>query len=736
MECGNASLLKLSRLISRSLCLSGSGRYATLLARNKTLVLDYLYYSASNELEMFEGGSVAEGTLTSGSDADRMIVVPDVVVEMSEEKKDDLKKTGHVFLLDTRACNPGYARLHPLHLADKNNPLFDGYGVDIQEILEETTEGVFLSSEKFADFFISVPHHHGLSTAYYRHGPCATAEHVDTHGFIEGKPGISKETDIAHALVCVEWPIEAKEWITRRRLHNWPTQSMIKIISNKKCYVVPIGNPESEYHSLEWRISYLLSERELVWSFNDTQLNCYFILKKLHKLYFDKLAPDQLSSYHMKTTVFWLSEEKGLSMWFQENLLVCVETCLDRLYDCIQKRQLHHYFNCHVNLFGHKFQNDHLRKQILEKIQEVRTNISANVLNCLPPEWKWPTMWEDLSSETCSFAKLGNEFEILENAFPTTRKANEAYHLYRVMFNLLLQVTTDYLDARWILRQLTAFENNPPVGIYSLFIEMTKIFLDLRFAMAYFREITVHEDEEFQTYIESQPISSKDMTVMVSHASRMDGMSGELYLATIYQFLGDYSMSTTIVNRVLDKHRYLIYSGWCSTYRSIHLTGDGLSKQVPGIKLQGEEGRTHAAYDVIFSYKDVHCVPYPLKFECALAEFDSDDFIVMHPCIYANFLLCYGQYASKNFSTFKNNLKILQMSVDESKGGLERHHALNILAYCYLLNGNFVKAFEYFKESFQETEHSKVSNAAAFHIAIILLNRFENSSMTKIQTGP
>lgn len=49
--------------------------------------------------------------------------------------------------------------------------------------------------------------------------------------------------------------------------------------------------------------------------FYDTQLQCYLLKKKMMKKYIEPAVSDELSSYHLKTIVFWQSEERGMFIW-------------------------------------------------------------------------------------------------------------------------------------------------------------------------------------------------------------------------------------------------------------------------------------------------------------------------------------------------------------------------------------------------------------------------------------
>jgi hypothetical protein len=83
-------------------------------------------------------------------------------------------------------------------------------------------------------------------------------------------------------------------------MNGWPSKSILSQVRILQIYVVPVGNHESGQYSLESRLSFISIERELVWSFNETQFHCFFILKYITKCNFVPLAPEELSTYHLK----------------------------------------------------------------------------------------------------------------------------------------------------------------------------------------------------------------------------------------------------------------------------------------------------------------------------------------------------------------------------------------------------------------------------------------------------
>ncbi|XP_070560246.1 nucleotidyltransferase MB21D2-like [Ptychodera flava] len=120
--------------------------------------------------------------------------------------------------------------------------------------------------------------------------------------------------DCALALVCKEWPSIAKKWETRDR--KWPASDVINAIIVAGCHVVPKSYPgEGGDECLQWRLSFSLAERTLAHTFTEKQRMFYLVVKKIWRMYLKE--PKVLSSYHMKTTMFWVSEQTPAEKWTQ-----------------------------------------------------------------------------------------------------------------------------------------------------------------------------------------------------------------------------------------------------------------------------------------------------------------------------------------------------------------------------------------------------------------------------------
>ena len=164
-------------------------------------------------------------------------------------------------------------------------------------------------------------------------------------------------TDNVPSIHCPFWPNEAEEWIHRSRNFDWPTASVISSIIEFGCHLVPIGHPLSDMKLMEWRISFSMAERELVWSFNHVQMQCYAIMKVLLKEFIKvKCSPQNqvLCSYFIKTFLFWRYEATELNFWHAENLREWVKYLLSEFCKCVQEGVLQHYFIPKFNLLSIK----------------------------------------------------------------------------------------------------------------------------------------------------------------------------------------------------------------------------------------------------------------------------------------------------------------------------------------------------------------------------------------------
>ncbi|VDI17660.1 Hypothetical predicted protein [Mytilus galloprovincialis] len=251
-------------------------------------------------------GSKAEGLDMPGSDLDIMLVSKEHIVhETIPQFENKLHHSNIISLIiDYDNAQPGFVLLK-VHYG----PQFD---LDDNSILR--SEGGFFFSSKL--YLQNLAFKYPCSNV---NGPC-----------LSNKDG---DLDVAHSLKCQKWPSVAKKWLNRHRSSDWPSAYLISKIVKEPVLLVPIGSKSNlgEGHPLEWRISFSIQEKKLIYTWNHTQMMCYALLKILLNDILKKnpKISDLLCSYFLKTVMFWLSEEVDTTWWTPANLPDCFVACLD-----------------------------------------------------------------------------------------------------------------------------------------------------------------------------------------------------------------------------------------------------------------------------------------------------------------------------------------------------------------------------------------------------------------------
>ena len=167
----------------------------------------------------------------------------------------------------------------------------------------------------------------------------------------------SQATDQVWCIHCDFWPIVATEWLHRPRQFGWPSLRDIDAIKNFGCHLVPIGHPHSYFKFMEWRLSFSIAEKLLVWSFNHVQIQCYAVMKLVLKEFIKvKCNPENqvLCSYFVKTFFFWQFEKTDVHFWQKDNFGNCIAYLLRQFFQCLREGVLRHYFIPGFNLLSVK----------------------------------------------------------------------------------------------------------------------------------------------------------------------------------------------------------------------------------------------------------------------------------------------------------------------------------------------------------------------------------------------
>ena len=117
------------------------------------------------------------------------------------------------------------------------------------------------------------------------------------------------------------------------------------------CFVVGVGHSSSREQHIEWRLSFSLQERLLMFSLNPTQHKCYVLLKMIKKDIIKAEIGECISSYHCKTCLFYAIEVTPAAIWRPDNLVCCVRLCLMILLTWVVNGVCPNYFIPSENMF-------------------------------------------------------------------------------------------------------------------------------------------------------------------------------------------------------------------------------------------------------------------------------------------------------------------------------------------------------------------------------------------------
>ena len=334
----------------------------------------------NNNINTYYTGSKSEGLELPGSDHDFMYDMNTRYgIEVSESAQDLVQSTrNNKLLVVTDNVPQAFVMLRYVRLTERH--------------LLNMRENVYLENQLFMEFTS------GFKLETYRlQGPSVEVwnEYDDTS---------QSGRDNVPSIYCNFWPTSAAEWTDRPRQYGWPSQQDRENIEAFGCHLVPVGHPLSAKKSLEWRLSFSIAERMIVWSFNHAQLHCYAImkllLKELIKTNCTEKQKNVLCSYFIKTFLFWQFETTSTSFWLRKNLASCILYLFHEFYKCIETGVLRHYFVPRFNLLEIKLTLD-TQRELLHIFGNIIESGLSILGQCASLSRVWPKLYE-----TCFRSRL------------------------------------------------------------------------------------------------------------------------------------------------------------------------------------------------------------------------------------------------------------------------------------------------------------------------------------------
>ena len=602
-------------------------------------IRDHLSYS--KQFSVITSGSFGEGLEMKGSDIDTMYVVRDVhVYEDINKVRFNSGETS--FVMDMDDCKLGFTQLR---LVQCNHPY-------ILELCKQVGNSFYLSNELLKSHFMEEL---GMHTII--HGPCVS----DMNGF----------NDFAKCFLSREWISPAHKWIKRPN-NSWPSSEIKSKIIHHGVLFVPIGCKGSKNEDIEWRFSFSVGEKLLIYSFTHVQLICYALMKILLK---DVIDSDDdckgfLCSYYIKNIIFWVSEELPLSIWRAENLISCFMRCFERLLYCVEYSMCPHYFIPGINMFENKIEGN--EQQVLLG----RLNVLYSY------GWRCILLSEQLSK-------------------------------YRVISNNRLSASNDrmeYIKSMLCSKSVgIALEGEEKIS-FTRYCQSPKLISYLHYFMSFrysgeAQYISVGGRNRNKTQYNQYRTCLSYLLYNLHH----DSVSGWLMLASFYYRMKHYNTALHIVSYAVSK----------CTPEKVYYEENLSNEHYTLIKTKTIQSMIITRVLKLLLVRTVHFIPQstliPEELELEVAHFPY----ILSPVVYSHFLSFLCHYHLNNVNQCYSALADLQLTISEDYfilNNRQRSNSYNCLGVAYVL----IRNHEMAECSFlQAIELDTTNNCASQRLSMI-----------------
>ena len=650
-------------------------------------IQDYIW--SIDGKDMYYTGSRSEGLNLPGSDDDYMIDINNPFdIEVSESAHDLVQSAStNKLLIITDNVPPAFVMLKCITLQN-------------QDLLRSTVNfgvDVYFSSLQF----LSLPcwlEYESESHTKRIQGPSIEVwhEYMDTS---------QSGRDNVPSIRCTFWLTSAAEWKDRPRHYGWPSQNDKEYIEQFGCHLVPVGHPLSARKSLEWRLSFSIAERTLVWSFNHTQLQCYAVMKIILKEFVKANCAEKhksvLCSYFIKTFLFWKFEKMEQSFWQKANLSECITYLLLEFYSCIQTGVLRHYFVSRFNLLEIKLTPD-AQVELLKIFGKV---IEAGI---------------SIIGHTKSLSRVFSNFIVITDRRHCEMRTTEI--IKRRVFDsdsiTIGSMDSDMIDFIRVQQDWLSLES-----LFTAFLRLSSDISSTSLAMFTVRHLCllILVRKLFNFSYQSNKNLYCCMASLNKNVLGKNLSSSKLWLATFLLQRGDYDGSLQHVNGVLSSiPPYALYysGGFRSGEYSKQLFLDRYSGRNTDILCRAKEAWL---FDMHFTHSEYSFVPRAIQI--GLDHCDPRIGFKISPFAFAYYLMfmCYhglGQYDNRDRAL----RQLVDIANDKERRGVYRHHSNNIAGHCMLSAGNVDMARNVFLESARLTRSAKSIdkyNAAHKYLTIL-----------------
>lgn len=320
-------------------------------------IMDKINVFGDKDSISVSSGSLPEGFDLEGSDEDVTVFLKNI--DVIPAKTELTKSEGNLkVFMEVDREHKRYVSLY-LHEEEESFVMAKGDSehtelLYVKNSLEHVKGKCILSSSRFREQFIRP----GLCN----HGPCLT----------------DGEHDFAFGLHGSVWPEIAKRRLLASEKKQWITEAFAADLLSEGCIYVPVGpqvvEPQDIASQTLWRMSFVMAEKRFVRAMNHIQFLCYGLLKiVLKERIANQLTDNIISSYILKTCLFWLIEESDNDeqVWNQDHLYSCFLRCISKLIDWVEACNCPNYIVPSNNMFFGKVTTSN-KSAILKILLEVK----------------------------------------------------------------------------------------------------------------------------------------------------------------------------------------------------------------------------------------------------------------------------------------------------------------------------------------------------------------------------
>ena len=477
---------------------------------------------------------------------------------------------------------------------------------------------------------------------------------------------------------CSFWPSVASEWVDRTRASGWPSEDAINKIVDFGFHLVPIGYPHSPMKMMEWRISFSVAERLLVWSFSHTQLQMYAILKLILKEFIKPKCSTEnyvLCSYFIKTFLFWKFEETERSFWKIEKFRDCLKFLMNEFCMILRDGTLKHYFIPIFNLFEVKLTRE--AQLELFHLYHIAIHYDMKIIGqCRTLNPIWEKFSEGHSDPEMSLTCTGQ------------RKCLRCYMTKQNFIN----TTKSIIDSTRLGFNRPCTSGKILNALVEISLQSSTSLLSLTVGIC-----CLHHNLHRNSY---WPKANKSIYSMIQflNNSCMDIATGKLWTAILHLLKYDYNRALLIINNLLSSiPPYALYRSRCGlvsgsdahnlyteTYVNSELTFPQIAKRA-------------WLFDFCVHNHFITLVPAAIQIELM---FGDPAILSPFTCAYYLQFLCY--HGLRQFDNRDNSLRQLTEVPEKPEqcgSNCMRYSSFNIAGHCLLVAGDKVRAREMFLKS-------------------------------------